>query len=483
MGIFDAFKRKITTTASTIRSKPKNELSNFLDNSIPENTRSMLWFFDGPFKNISLDTEEPSGIGTVLPIKKGLPEKLGYWPSYQAMSPEQRYTYLEWLTNVDNAIDIGYVFTFFYGLERFIGTEQHNEAVAMIARLKAHHKNKSFNHYSNAALAYAALLYKDATPLKFIKTDGHDATFLLLSKTALDKRLTASEITDSAKDFSWTNVRYIKSNHDLFISNLSSELKELYGGNYYPIPKDVGKVPSVEVMLANVSLNLNSTAVMFDKISFNFKVRMPKTITIPDFSKSEIIQLDVYQLLKIAHEKTKNDLAIQRSKNGSQFKEKSPKTSKKIRVNPHTGFPMAKESAIERAQETYDQTISLKRHTSTGDKTLDLEMQTYDFVLPHYSLGDLYYKKGEWRKAEKEWLMIVTRMGSLVSIKLSIMYHKQKRFRDEVSILTDGLKYSINNNAYPLHDKDAFASRITKATTFLTNHIDEDQSVGYELNE
>ncbi|MDO5966355.1 hypothetical protein ABC906_01970 [Lacticaseibacillus paracasei] len=62
------------------------------------------------------------------------------------------------------------------------------------------------------------------------------------------------------------------------------------------------------------------------------------------------------------------------------------------------------------------------------------------------------------------------------------MYHKQKRFKDEVSILTDGLKYSVNYNAYLPHDEDAFASHITKATTFLTNHVDEDQSVGYELN-
>ena len=45
---------------------------------------------------------------------------MGYWPSYSEISPEARYAYLQWLAGgrKDPLADIGYVFLFFYGLER-----------------------------------------------------------------------------------------------------------------------------------------------------------------------------------------------------------------------------------------------------------------------------------------------------------------------------------------------------------------------------
>jgi TM2 domain-containing membrane protein YozV/tellurite resistance protein len=46
--------------------------------------------------------------------------RMSYWPSYSSIDPGCRATYLEWLANGrrDPDIDIGYVFLFFYGLER-----------------------------------------------------------------------------------------------------------------------------------------------------------------------------------------------------------------------------------------------------------------------------------------------------------------------------------------------------------------------------
>lgn len=45
---------------------------------------------------------------------------LGYWPKYENLSPFQKRSYLEWLSQGRNApsADIGYVFIYFYGLER-----------------------------------------------------------------------------------------------------------------------------------------------------------------------------------------------------------------------------------------------------------------------------------------------------------------------------------------------------------------------------
>ena len=45
---------------------------------------------------------------------------MGYWPSYSEVSPHARGAYLNWLAGgrQDPRADIGYVFLFFYGLER-----------------------------------------------------------------------------------------------------------------------------------------------------------------------------------------------------------------------------------------------------------------------------------------------------------------------------------------------------------------------------
>ncbi|WP_432382168.1 TerB N-terminal domain-containing protein [Duganella sp. P38] len=46
--------------------------------------------------------------------------QMGYWPHYGAISPEARRSYLNWLAagRKDSDADIGFVFLFFYGLER-----------------------------------------------------------------------------------------------------------------------------------------------------------------------------------------------------------------------------------------------------------------------------------------------------------------------------------------------------------------------------
>lgn len=46
--------------------------------------------------------------------------QMGYWPSYSQIAPEARRAYLNWLGGgrKDPEADVGYVFLFFYGLER-----------------------------------------------------------------------------------------------------------------------------------------------------------------------------------------------------------------------------------------------------------------------------------------------------------------------------------------------------------------------------
>ena len=66
---------------------------------------------------------DPSLIEARLPVTRTLQtvdEAPSYWPSYSGLSPSQRARYLAWLSGgrTDPQIDQGYVFVFFYGVER-----------------------------------------------------------------------------------------------------------------------------------------------------------------------------------------------------------------------------------------------------------------------------------------------------------------------------------------------------------------------------
>lgn len=109
--------------------------------------------------------------------------QMGYWPSYADASPEERRAYLNWLSegrsNPD--CDIGYVFLFFYGLERRVildsrdNAEARNDWPAIIFELRRllaiyGEKSRSFNRYVGELLSWIELdgkssqLYKQAVP-------------------------------------------------------------------------------------------------------------------------------------------------------------------------------------------------------------------------------------------------------------------------------------------------------------------------------
>lgn len=109
--------------------------------------------------------------------------QMGYWPSYADASPTERRAYLNWLSegrsNPD--CDIGYVFLFFYGLERRIIVDSRhdpsakNDWPAIIEELRRllsiyGEKSSSFSRYAGELLNWIELdgspgqLYKQALP-------------------------------------------------------------------------------------------------------------------------------------------------------------------------------------------------------------------------------------------------------------------------------------------------------------------------------
>lgn len=91
---------------------------------------------------------------------------LTYWPSYSSASPEARAAYLRWLAagRSDPQADIGYVFLYFYGLERrgLVDAGKNDNArmeipslTREIERLLAiYGENNSFNSYAGSLLSF-----------------------------------------------------------------------------------------------------------------------------------------------------------------------------------------------------------------------------------------------------------------------------------------------------------------------------------------
>lgn len=153
---------------------------------------------------------EPSLIGGRLPVQAtdvDLTENItGYWPSYSGISPAARRGYLQWLSDGRSAlnVDIGYVFIFFYGLERRAVVDSITNDVARselptivteVGRLRAlYGENASFRNYASNLLNHIQLM--DVEPKMYLKTppcfepsnfEMPMALRLTLGQMALDK--------------------------------------------------------------------------------------------------------------------------------------------------------------------------------------------------------------------------------------------------------------------------------------------------------
>jgi uncharacterized tellurite resistance protein B-like protein len=90
----------------------------------------------------------------------------GYWPSYDQITPEARASYLQWLATgkCDPQADIGYVFLYFYGLERRVLVDMASDpnAKADLPHIEAevrrllniYSSNGSFRSYAGSLLDF-----------------------------------------------------------------------------------------------------------------------------------------------------------------------------------------------------------------------------------------------------------------------------------------------------------------------------------------
>ena len=287
---------------------------------IPKDIVDLLWFSNGSLKNYNPNskemsfefagnsirittsmTKEPSAIDINLPIADTPPfsTSLTYYPSYERLTPQERTVYLNWLTDITTPIDIGYVFIFYYGLERHLLFGNSIEALAVIFILRQFHDNSSFLWYSSNAILLYSLANKRWDILNNVDLDLVPGESRVLISAILNRFLSAEDIISSYKNFGFANNRYIKNEPQLFKSTLENLLINQYESIGFPIYDDdfIKAQKAITLMLANYSLSPEQ-----------------RELSLPDLTTSPRVYSEVNSLLINTHESVKSRLREQRKK-------------------------------------------------------------------------------------------------------------------------------------------------------------------------
>ena len=128
-------------------------------------------------------------------------ETLGYWPSFSSISAKCRGAYLSWLSGQRNELDtpLGYVFLYFYGLERRLLIDLPEGKVSDIERDLLIHEikrlsevygnSRSFSDYANSLLDYLSVVSPSESNLSisYQNTRNHSLQLKLQLSETVEK--------------------------------------------------------------------------------------------------------------------------------------------------------------------------------------------------------------------------------------------------------------------------------------------------------
>lgn len=170
------------------------------------------FYYGGQLKSTDNYGTEASLVDPTLQINTRTPDysghQMGYWPRYCNIDPQSRAAYLEWLASDRTNPDcyIGYVFLYFYGIERrlivdgeHISSSERRALIDEILRLKRiYGGNYSFSRYAAGLSAYAWALYSpEKRPDESLLTGTGEFTSVfkyLLGKAVHDGAPVSSEL-------------------------------------------------------------------------------------------------------------------------------------------------------------------------------------------------------------------------------------------------------------------------------------------------
>lgn len=144
--------------------------------------RQLKTHSSGEYSYLYNDGSDASLVNDAFPIESMsrhyYDESLGYWPTFATLSPRCRGAYLDWLVSdrSDATCPIGYVFIYFYGLERRILVDGTKESISddefkslfeELSRLRTvFQANRSFRRYSTQLIETMSLLRPDAIQIQ-----------------------------------------------------------------------------------------------------------------------------------------------------------------------------------------------------------------------------------------------------------------------------------------------------------------------------
>lgn len=226
---------------------------------------------------------DASLIDTTLPVlvdssTKG--DRLPYWPSYYDCSPSQRYQYLRWLASgrKDPNVELGFVFIYFYGLERRVLVDRADLlpiADELMRLLTLYGHSNSFRRYGSTLLWMAiylasqsgALPVKELTSaIKSTKTWTDDTLGLCLSILQSKSILLPHRLARMIAG------RDVRSSSSVIVSRHEEEFNKLFKVKYQErcgkgIQMDAGKRPKrIDYYPASGSLLRNLHSASFPEI-------------------------------------------------------------------------------------------------------------------------------------------------------------------------------------------------------------------------
>lgn len=446
--------------------------------------KELLWIADGPKRNYAqkptqTDFEingirfsiefglgaEPSLISIKNPISivndVSNVERPPYFPTYSQLTPLQRGVYWKLLENPYNtAIDIGFVFILYYGLERHLLEGNFEKAFQVILKLRDIRPNKSFQNYSACALILTSLARKraDLAALFLQSLDKkHELNFpdnmFLICKYGLDLPLMPKDIMRMAKTFEFNNMNYIKQYPGIFEVHLRKTMLEKTGNDTLDIKQYITIAEWKKLKKQSVSMYANTSI-------------QNKTIEIPTLSDCFKLKRIIYNMLEYAHEETKKELSTMR-KNGVPpiAQTITPSTDKKMLI-----FDMKQEKQLlnelnknkQRITEKHFSYIALQdfyyKYRTLGEEYLEKcihyckeDIEVLPILQREYRIEEerrilrmisIYGKK----EAENRLRNIEPFIGNIPAFfRLAVIYENRKDIASAINICTDAINYYKNN--------------------------------------
>jgi len=218
----------VTTPGTTSGTMPGQWLAHGSSATVAGFATGSFVYVGEQLQALNQNGEEPSLIDPSLPVHperaNTLGENVTYWPSYRGLSPDSRRAFLEWLDSGrrDPHAYIGYVFVFFYGLERrayefMQGRASNADEMLAIAREVARlldlyaDRSRSFASYGSALLDFIATLEPRARDLVHDREQNgggpsHSLRFALGTAAGAGKPIPAQHAFDWVRACSTLNT-------------------------------------------------------------------------------------------------------------------------------------------------------------------------------------------------------------------------------------------------------------------------------------